>query len=405
MAQLDLAISPETFKQNAQKWLRIVRFNESGIVLNFVGDHIYTVPTLLKDKKLLKELLGKSYPAYILFYHELSPSSTIEDIKKSLIHAAKVKKLEVSSSHTIEKIIDQLIREGYEVAFFISRIEHHFVNKSELISRVDYLARNHRVSVLYFSEQNLTNPSFVDHQREFRSVFQNVLYQEVYGRQDAEVFVTQNEKLWGIVLPQKIKEEIIKTCGGSLWLLRQAVRSFRNDPSVTPEALFSAHEVRSKAFSTWNQLFPNEQEVIRELIINQKTSVSDAMAFEFLLRAGLLSKTPIGFSLTIPLIVEAASTSFENKGLYREDGEIYWNEKNLTPLLTKKEYTLLEFFLKHKKTVICREDLGQALWKEKDFSVFALEKLISKLRKKLIHLGMPQNSIKAQKGVGYVFSG
>lgn len=404
MGKAKLAVSQLTFRQNAEKWLKIVRYNESGMVLNFIGDHIYTVPQLLDDKKTLKEILGKYYNRYIFVYAELNTLSTVDSLRRELISSVLSNNIEIYSDESIEQLISELVEKGYEIAFLVTKGEKRFEDKDDLIVKLDYLARNYRVSVVFFSELNFLNAEFQEHTREFRSLFQNVIYQEIYGKNDADTFVSHNEKLWEISVPQNIREDILEKCGGSLWLLRQAIRSYRNDSSLKTADLLNTFEIKNKIYSCWNQLFPGEQEVIRDLVKKQKKFVTDMQAFEYLIRIKLLVRDKDDtYRLSIPLLETALTKPEDHEGLYSENQEVYYGDKNIGNLLTKKEKAILFFFLKNESQVVDKEKIGMEIWGN-SVSAWAIEKIISKLRKKLFQLGMPKDAISTKKGAGYVFS-
>lgn len=401
----NLAISSETFLYNSEKWLKVIRYNESGLVLNFVGDHFYTIPELLRNKLLLKKLLGKYHKRYIFSYIELTSNSEIDEFRDELFNAALTRDINLHQKDTLEQLIDALVKDGYEVVFFLSRVEKPFLEKSDLLSKLEFVSRNHRVSFLYFSELNLTNPQFYEQQRDYPSMFQNIIYQEIYGIKDAAEFISYNENLWGVSLPPLLKTQIIEQCGGNLWLLRQAVRLFRNNPDFTSDQIFRSAEILTKALASWKQLFPNEQQVIEEVIVKKQKNISDITAFEYLLRIKLIEKDQLGYRLTIPLLITVSQNDINKEGFYIESGNTFYNNLNLSQTLTYKEEQLLRFFMKNSNVLVGREKIGEIVWGSKDFTVWALEKTVSKLRKKLISIGLSQDIILTKKGVGYVFTG
>lgn len=404
MKDKTIAVSYKTFRGNCESWLRVVRYNESGIVINFVGDHFYTVPQMLLDKKLTKEALGRYHNRYILLYSELSSSTSLEDLRQQLLQAAIARKINLHVDDSFEQLLETIIKEGYEIAYFISRVENFFMEKSNLLSKLEFLARNHRISFLYFSELNLSNPQFHEQQREYTSMFQNIIYQEIYDQHNAEEFVTFNENLWDVTLPSSLKTRVLQECGGNLWLLRQAVRQYRNNQNISIEHILKAPELLTKAVASWNQLFPNEQKVIEELIFSDQQNVSDVAALDYLFRIKLLVREGLSCKLTIPLLKIASQKTIQKDGFYIERGNTYYNNSNLSNVLTFKEEQLLRFFMKNTRTLVKREKICEVVWNSEEVTDWALEKTISKLRKKLISIGLPREVLTTKKGVGYVFN-
>lgn len=68
--------------------------------------------------------------------------------------------------------------------------------------------------------------------------------------------------------------------------------------------------------------------------------------------------------------------------------------------LSKREFDLLEFFLRHKNTTVTREMLGREVWKEPDMWTNVIEVCINGLRKKIEKPGQRQ-LLHTVRGVGY----
>lgn len=72
--------------------------------------------------------------------------------------------------------------------------------------------------------------------------------------------------------------------------------------------------------------------------------------------------------------------------------------------LTSQEKLLLELLIKNKPNVVSIDTIATALWTnafEEKFSLYAITKLIERLRAKLKKAGINQQLIHAQRGVGY----
>jgi two-component system copper resistance phosphate regulon response regulator CusR len=73
--------------------------------------------------------------------------------------------------------------------------------------------------------------------------------------------------------------------------------------------------------------------------------------------------------------------------------------------LTKREFDLLEFLLRHKNTTVTRDMLGREVWKEPDgMWTNVIEVCINALRKKIERPGQHQ-LIQTVRGVGYALRG
>ena len=78
-------ITPETTARNAKKWLNIVRYGESGTVIQLQDDCEYRVLEILNDKKILIDILGPYYRKYLLGYIQLDTKDLLSTIHEALI--------------------------------------------------------------------------------------------------------------------------------------------------------------------------------------------------------------------------------------------------------------------------------------------------------------------------------
>jgi DNA-binding response OmpR family regulator len=86
-----------------------------------------------------------------------------------------------------------------------------------------------------------------------------------------------------------------------------------------------------------------------------------------------------------------------------ETGTILLNRKPIEEYFTRQEYTVLSLMIRKGGRLCSRDDIGEALWGEdsyEKYSNWAIDQLISKLRKKIKKLGI-KNGLKTIRGRGY----
>jgi len=84
--------------------------------------------------------------------------------------------------------------------------------------------------------------------------------------------------------------------------------------------------------------------------------------------------------------------------------EILANGLPLEKELTLQEYHLLVGFLKNPKKIISRDEIAEILWGKKSFekySDWAIDQIISQLRKKLTQIGVSTKNLQTIRGRGY----
>jgi DNA-binding response OmpR family regulator len=83
-----------------------------------------------------------------------------------------------------------------------------------------------------------------------------------------------------------------------------------------------------------------------------------------------------------------------------------YNGNTVEESFTRQEYSILTLFLKNPGKVLTRDDIGAVLWGESSYekySDWAIDQLMSKLRKKLKEIGV-NVEISTLRGRGYKFT-
>ncbi len=73
-------------------------------------------------------------------------------------------------------------------------------------------------------------------------------------------------------------------------------------------------------------------------------------------------------------------------------------------MLTHEESAMLDILKEHRNEVVSFEDIASRIWGEHNvekFSLYALSKILERLRKKLVENGIDESVIHTQRGVGY----
>ena len=118
-----IAITLSSFESKAKSWLNIAKYSESGLIINFEDDHHFLVPQLLDNIQIVKKILGNDYESYILSYFELTPNSTFDDLKNSVLKEIIHRKIKIPSFRKLEDIMNWLDKKNYKVVLFILRID------------------------------------------------------------------------------------------------------------------------------------------------------------------------------------------------------------------------------------------------------------------------------------------
>src|SRR3972149_11989183 len=86
-------ITPETTLENAHRWLNIIRFGESGTVIQPQDDCEYRVLEIINNRKLLKTMLGPYYKKYLLRYLPIDQKDLQKSIHEALVELCREKNI------------------------------------------------------------------------------------------------------------------------------------------------------------------------------------------------------------------------------------------------------------------------------------------------------------------------
>ncbi len=86
-------------------------------------------------------------------------------------------------------------------------------------------------------------------------------------------------------------------------------------------------------------------------------------------------------------------------------GSLFVSDYNLESILSKQEYTILQYLYSENGSLVTFDALAEVLWKDNSdekFSLYAIAKVIENIRKKIRLLGVNKEVIVTVRGKGYV---
>ncbi len=405
-------ITPATTLKNAQQWLNIIRYGESGTVIQLQDDCEYRMREILDNPSLLKTVLGPYYKKYLLYY---IPAGTV-DVHQS-IHAALLSlavKKRLGTKGTLEELSnEELLKEigqrGYDVGIFLSHITSLLSGKSwESFAKLESLIRmSKNLSVIVFTERDITQHSYTGLADKCSFLFDHVITYPLYSEADTRQFILHYATQWKFKIPEKITSEIVRLGGGYLWIVHQLMRHLRDNPGDTLTQASGTRVLMTKLVSIWEKLTLREQEILRRLTFGTLTD-RDLLSHEFryltVIRLVLQGKN--GLQLGFPLL----ATVIENELLLSkwrvENDVISIGEKDVSRLFTKKEKIVLARLIDAKHAIVPRDVIAQLLWPadtEGEYSDWALDRLVYRIRKKLAKISPQKELVRTIKKKGFTF--
>lgn len=307
------------------------------------------------------------------------------------------------SCEDLQGVMDLVSKKGYtlgkdKIHLLVTNATYALRSKNariidELI-KIQYKTR--MVHTVFFFEADITRPEYVSLFRQTH-IFTQIYYYSQFDREDAERFIYYCCNEWHMKKPPvRIVKQIVNLCGGQIWLLRHAIREYRENPAIDFDRLI---DLPSTRFRLEQIALSFSDEELRALT-GQK-DISD-QTVQHLNRLNLLAKN----RCTVPLLYEYLVTSRVKKTLELKDGSIVCDGVSLKYSFSRQETVLLRLFIQRKNKPVSRDEVADVLWKDEadeKYSAWAIEQLVKRLRIKLMGMGFPKSVIKTMRGVGYMY--
>jgi hypothetical protein len=307
---------------------------------------------------------------------------------------------------SLEEACDGLIRLGHEVYFFVifPRVLTHAV--CEFVGRLNTLIKlQSRVAATIFIEADVARKPYVELLKANHKLIQNVYYLPVYSLEEARHFVKRVAKDWQVRINPQLVEQIVEECGGFLWLLREAVRLIRDgkDLSQVRSGEYPGMKMRLEYIA--GLLTKREKAALLAMINRGEREVVEPIR-NYLVYTGLVIAKGKKWALACPLLKPYLEKAIKVGNVFKDErGQIWFGEQLVDATLTAKELVMMRTLLTYRGQIVSRDDLAKAVWGfnwEEEYSDWALDQVVSRLRKALEKLGLPKEIIITKKGQGWL---
>jgi len=282
-SNLPSPFSSTTFKQRFKPWADIINRGECASILNLAKrDQLYRIKQLQKESKLFNQYLR--FPQKTQFLYLDIVSERIEDkidLDKFIsLNINPTKKRQVLFILDADKLLNERVN---------------------LLASIDALFHQHNhLSIIYLFQKNIILPKFVKQFSLYSSLYQNILTFSLFSHSDSQQFLIHLEKLFSVVVPIKLKAQILEQCGGQFWLIKQIVRYFAETKSQ--DLIFDHESLNFRLKVLYQELEPEEQALLNKIVKRAESfSAEEKLIIKYFVTVGLLKKTNRKYMITIPL--------------------------------------------------------------------------------------------------------
>jgi len=325
--------------------------------------------------------------------------------KDYLVLTINLSSVTLEEPEDFEKYILQQKKSHKYVVVFILNANRLLAEKSNLLSYLNSLPhRNPTYSFIFFFQRNILLPQYLRKQSNLSTLYQNILYYPHYEKEDQFQFISYLEKKFNKKLSESAHKEIFDQCGGYLWFLKQAFRIYTQSFKV--DRLITFDEVKLKCEIMFNEFDPSEQELLIKLALNNKTLTKEEENIRnYFLKVNLIKKVKDKYEFTIPLLKEYIKKEYEKRQKLNlnEMQQITIGTVIMDNFFSNKERKLLKHFIANPSTILSRTKSASLIWGEENYSDWALDQFIRRLRKKFEKIGLSSSLITTVKNQGFVF--
>lgn len=251
-------------------------------------------------------------------------------------------------------------------------------------------------------------------------ILQNLVYMPLLSDKDMDYLIEREEKRLEEKFALEEKKLLKEICGSHPYFLKLGciiLSQMADRPKKTKDQLakklLQHYQLRLAARGVW-EMRSNEEKRILEKIASGKTRVlpKEALILE---KLGLIKKNRSGGYEVFGRVFKNAvlgedKTTVVRKGAPRvlsldsNNGAILLGDRTVEEEFTRQEYEVLVFLLRNVNKLKTRDEIGNVLWGEESYdkySDWAIDQLMSKLRKKLKKLGFDKSALATIRGRGY----
>jgi DNA-binding winged helix-turn-helix (wHTH) protein len=191
-------------------------------------------------------------------------------------------------------------------------------------------------------------------------------------------------------------------------LIKQVVRHYSK--TLDKNNLFNDNDLNFKLEIIYSE-FLNEEKIVLEKIVKKDFNFTDLdkYSINYFLKTGLLKEKNKKYLINSSLLKKKIEEKFVKNYLIKlnKNNQILINGVIVDSFFSLKEKRLLKYLINNQEKIISRQKIGEIFWgitNNENFSDWALDQAIRRLRLKLLKLGLGKNLIKTIKNQGFKLS-
>ena len=396
-------LGPEFFQPTLGEIAKGIRQKRIVVVMSFPGSPSYRQWLyLVEDEEAQKKFLEGQEFEWLRVDLEMLKELSVDELEQKI-----KEKLQIQSDleDGLRKRFEQKRKPVVLGLFGGERVIEE--GEFEVVKWVDVVRRLDLMRVVWFFETNLLGDEFLEVVKQVPT-FQFKLvpipvYEDWVGERFEEFLEDEEE----VKLEKKLKEQVIELSKGMLVLLKAMIFIIKDWQEEEIDKIKVRPTMKLVLGEVWRGFGVREREVMTAISLKRKLKWREWSAeIDYLKTMRLIEKKDDDWRLRIPLLewyihqLEGG----ERELRFEEDGRVMLDGMEVGRNFSKRERELLGLLVVRKGEVVSREEIGERLWGEEGYSDWALDAVVSRLRKKLAKLGL-ETRLKTKKKLGVVYGG
>lgn len=392
------------YSREALRWLEAVARGDNVSVL-FIPktDRFIRLGQLLNDKILLrKALAGKTRYIFQRIDFDVRDVENTEDLSHQISEHLNFSRI-VTTPQSLDQWLAYLQKNNLVLVLILADAEK-FLNEEgkNILALLTQLIDHYSpiIRTLSFFEVDITNPTVLALLPSSSRMYETIFKYPLYGHDDTVSFIRLFSRLWHYKIARAQEDKIIAGCGGHLWFVKEAVRELMsiNKWSLEDEGMY--FRIRS----TYKLLLSSEQDTLRKIHGKKKISTpEESHSLAYLKGMNMIDKHN---QHTIGLLKDFFLKREQTAGEFLlQDNRMMLNGISLERFFSRQERRVMKLLLSRGNEVVSRDELAKGIWPTNTaerYSDWAIDQLISRLRKRLTELSLPSTLIQSLRGKGYL---
>jgi len=396
-------ITTSQYTSEATKWLEAIGRDESVVVSFFPKtDRFIRIGQLLRDTALMRTVLGKE-KKYIFQRLDFDAHDVedIDDLQHQLTEQLNFSNIS-SKPLMFSKWIDFMMHNDVRIIFVIAEAEKFTTpDTKQVLSLITQILDLYDpyIQLLLLSEVDITNPTITSLLPSSTCAYENIFQYPLYDEHETREFIQLLATQWDIQLSNKDERSIIDGCGGHFWVVKEAMREIAAKKQWLP----SDDGMMFRMRMIYDLLLPSEQGAIQKCFAHESSYTPEekhSLAYLKKLRV-IGDHHTCHMGMIKHYIIERQDIK---NTLVIDKNKVVLNKIPLDSLLSRKEYRVMKILIEKRGSIVTRDEIARQIWPtdtDKKYSDWAIDQIITRLRKRFVQISLNPDHIQSVRGKGY----